>query len=99
MSLGEKSQLLQGDACNLKPMYTGYDLVYASNLIDRLNDPKHFLTSIAQRINQGGYLVITSPYIWLEDYTPKDKWLGGVKVKGENFTTLDGLTETFDRPI
>lgn len=90
----KKVNFMQGDACNLKPMYTGYDLVYASNLIDRLNDPKHFLTSIAQRINQGGYLVITSPYTWLEDYTPKDKWLGGVKVKGENFTTLDGLTET-----
>lgn len=94
--LGEakKVNFIQGDACNLKPLYTGYDLVYASNLIDRLNDPQHFLTSIGQRINQGGYLVIASPYTWLEDYTPKDKWLGGIKVKGENFTTLDGLTET-----
>ncbi|MFV0596208.1 5-histidylcysteine sulfoxide synthase [Shewanella sp.] len=94
--LGEakKVNFIQGDACNLKPLYTGYDLVYASNLIDRLNDPQHFLTSIGQRINQGGYLVIASPYTWLEDYTPKEKWLGGIKVKGENFTTLDGLTET-----
>lgn len=94
--LGEakKVNFIQGDACNLKPIYTGYDLVYASNLIDRLNDPQHFLTNIGQRINQGGYLVIASPYTWLEDYTPKDKWLGGIKVKGENFTTLDGLTET-----
>ena len=90
----KKVNFMQGDAGNLKPMFTDYDLVYASNLIDRLNDPKHFLTSIALRINQGGYLVIASPYTWLEDYTPKDKWLGGVKVKGENFTTLDGLTET-----
>lgn len=90
----KKVNFMQGDACNLKPIYTGYDLVYASNLIDRLNDPKHFLTSIGQRINQGGYLVIASPYTWLEDYTPKEKWLGGIKVKGENFTTLDGLTET-----
>ncbi|QYK09430.1 5-histidylcysteine sulfoxide synthase [Shewanella mangrovisoli] len=94
--LGEakKVNFIQGDACNLKPIYTGYDLVYASNLIDRLNDPQHFLTNIGQRINQGGYLVIASPYTWLEDYTPKEKWLGGIKVKGENFTTLDGLTET-----
>ena len=94
--LGEakKVNFIQGDACNLKPIYTGYDLVYASNLIDRLNDPQHFLTNIGQRINQGGYLVIASPYTWLEDHTPKEKWLGGIKVKGENFTTLDGLTET-----
>lgn len=89
----KKVNFMQGDACNLKPQYTGYDLVYASNLIDRLTDPKHFLSSIGARINSGGYLVIASPYTWLEDYTPKEKWLGGIKVKGENFTTLDGLTE------
>lgn len=90
----KKINFVQGDACNLKPIFTDYDLVFASNLIDRLNDPKHFLSSISQRINSGGYLVLASPYTWLEDYTPKDKWLGGIKVNGENFTTLDGLTET-----
>ena len=89
-----KVSFMQGDACNLKPIYDNYDLVYASNLIDRLGNPKQFLDSIHLRINKGGYLVIASPYTWLEDYTPKDKWLGGIKVKGENFTTLDGLTET-----
>ncbi|MDO6705914.1 5-histidylcysteine sulfoxide synthase [Photobacterium sp. 1_MG-2023] len=93
-NLGDKIHFSQGDACNLKPQFTDYDLVYASNLIDRLGDPAGFLTSIAARIAPGGYLVITSPYTWLEDYTAKDKWLGGIKVNGENFTTLDGLTET-----
>ncbi|HEY5715199.1 MAG TPA: 5-histidylcysteine sulfoxide synthase [Psychromonas sp.] len=87
-----KVNFIQGDACNLKARYSGYDLIYASNLIDRLNDPKHFLAGIQQRINSGGYLVITSPYTWLEEYTDKDKWLGGIKLNGENFTTLDGLT-------
>ncbi|WP_104401269.1 5-histidylcysteine sulfoxide synthase [Vibrio penaeicida] len=92
-SLASKVNFMQGDACNLKPQYTNYDLVYASNLIDRLSDPKAFLTSISQRLNQGGYLVIASPYTWLEEYTDKEKWLGGIKVNGENHTTLDGLTE------
>ncbi|MGF1687218.1 5-histidylcysteine sulfoxide synthase [Photobacterium japonica] len=90
----EKVYFSQGDACNLKPQFTGYDLVYASNLIDRLGDPKRFLTTIHQRIQPGGYLVIASPYTWLDEYTPKQHWLGGIKVNGENFTTLDGLTET-----
>lgn len=93
-SVASKVNFVQGDACNLKPQFTGYDLVYASNLIDRLGDPKQFLDTIHLRINQGGYLAIASPYTWLEEYTAKDKWLGGLKVKGENFTTLDGLTET-----
>lgn len=93
-AIAGKIDFVQGDACNLKPRFTGYDLVYAANLIDRLNDPRRFLNSITERINSGGYLVITSPYTWLQDYTPKDKWLGGIKVNGENFTTLEGLTET-----
>ncbi|CCN73196.1 5-histidylcysteine sulfoxide synthase [Vibrio nigripulchritudo] len=91
--LTSKVNFMQGDACNLKPQYTQYDLVHASNLIDRLNDPKAFLTSISERVNQGGHLVIASPYTWLEEYTEKSKWLGGIKVNGENHTTLDGLTE------
>ncbi|WP_339799395.1 5-histidylcysteine sulfoxide synthase [uncultured Marinobacter sp.] len=33
----------QGDACNLKPVFSGYDLVLASNLLDRLYNPRRFL--------------------------------------------------------
>lgn len=81
----------QGDACNLKPQFSGYDLVLAANLIDRLYKPSLFLRAIHERINAGGILMIASPYTWLEDHTPKDEWIGGFKKDGENFTTLDGL--------
>lgn len=84
---------LQGDACNLKPQFINYDLVFAGNLIDRLYDPAMFLRDIQQRINSGGMLVLTSPYTWLEEYTEKSNWLGGVKVNGENFSTLDALKQ------
>jgi 5-histidylcysteine sulfoxide synthase/putative 4-mercaptohistidine N1-methyltranferase len=83
----------QGDACNLKPQFTGYDLVLAANLIDRLYQPRVFLKDIAERINDGGLLIIASPYTWLEDHTPKEEWIGGFKKDGENHTTLDGLKE------
>ena len=60
-------------------------------MIDRLYDPALFLTTIHQRINQGGILLLTSPYTWLEQHTKKQHWLGGFKKDGENVTTLDGL--------
>ena len=88
-----KVEFVQGDACNLKPYFSGYDLVFGGNLIDRLYDPRLFLERIPARLNSGGYLILTSPYTWLEDYTAKPKWLGGIKVNGENFTTLDGLKQ------
>jgi len=81
----------QGDACNLKPKYNHYDLVFAGNLIDRLYELAMFLISIHECINDDGLLVLTSPYTWLEEYTEKQHWLGGYKQNGENVTTLDGL--------
>ena len=82
----------QGDACNLKGLYTGYDLVFAGNLVDRLYDPTMFLELIGGRVLPGGLLVITSPYTWLEEYTPKSKWLGGRREHGEPLTTFAGIS-------
>lgn len=89
----ERVEFFQADACNLPEKFTGYDLVLAANLIDRLYSPRRFLSTIHERINPGGLLVITSPYTWLEDFTKKEEWLGGYKDAGENVTTLDGLKE------
>jgi len=94
LGLGERVNNIdfaQGDACNLKPQFSGYDLVFAGNLIDRLYTPKKFLDEMKARINANGMLVITSPYTWLEEYTDKENWLGGFKDNGENLTTLDAL--------
>jgi 5-histidylcysteine sulfoxide synthase/putative 4-mercaptohistidine N1-methyltranferase len=91
-----KVEFWQGDAHNLKEQFTDYDLVLACNLIDRLSNPAQFLEHITERINRGGLLVIMSPYTWLEEFTPKDKWLGGRKIDGENVTTLDGLRARLD---
>ena len=90
-SSANKVEFMQGDACNLKPIYQGYDLVLAANLIDRLYQPSLFLTTIQERMNPGGILMITSPYTWLEEHANKEEWVGGRKVDGENVTTLDGL--------
>ena len=64
------------------------------NLVDRLYDPALFLSGIASRVLPGGLLVITSPYTWLEEYTPKAKWLGGRREHGEPLTTFAGLSRS-----
>jgi 5-histidylcysteine sulfoxide synthase/putative 4-mercaptohistidine N1-methyltranferase len=87
----EKVEFWQGDACNLKPQFTGYDFILAANLIDRLYSPRQFLSAIHERLNIGGVLMLSSPYTWLEEHTPREEWIGGYKKDGENVTTLDGL--------
>ena len=86
-----KTEFFQADACNLKPVFTGYDLVLAANLIDRLYNPVKFLGSIHERLNRGGLLVISSPYTWMTEHTSRENWIGGFKRDGESFSTLDGL--------
>lgn len=91
----DKISFMQGDACNLADKFTGYDLVFAGNLLDRLYDPAKFLNLVKERINPGGLLILTSPYTWLEEFTPREQWLGGFKANtGESYTTLEGLAET-----
>jgi len=91
---GEKIEFAQGDAHNLKPQFTGYDLILAGNLLDRLYDPNRFLTTIHERMTPGGLLIIASPYTWLEEFTRKEYWIGGIRRAGEPFTTFEGLKET-----
>ncbi|MGF6476982.1 5-histidylcysteine sulfoxide synthase/putative 4-mercaptohistidine N1-methyltransferase [Pantoea dispersa] len=90
-TLAQRIQFVQGDACNLKPQPDGYDLVLASNLIDRLRQPKRFLQDITPMIRSGGLLAISSPYTWLEEFTPKENWLGGFRENGEALTTWQAL--------
>ncbi len=92
----EKVAFWQADACNLKPIFKDFDLIFAGNLIDRLYDPKKFLDSLASRLNVGGLFIMTSPYTWQEESTPKEKWIGGYKRDGENVSTLEGLKEILE---
>jgi len=73
---------------------TGYDLIYASKIIDRLAQPEDFLSQAESRLNPGGLLVISSAYTWLEEFTAKEHWIGGFKY-GDNDgpSTYEGLKE------
>jgi len=92
-AVAERVEFFQGDATNLKPRFTGYDLVLAANLLDRLSDPRGFLETIHERIHPGGILVLTSPYTWLEEFTKKADWIGGIRKAGEPYMTLEGIRE------
>ena len=90
--LAAKVSFWQGDACNLKTNFTGYDLIMATNLIDRLYNPRLFLDVIDERLNEDGILMLTSPYTWQESSTKKEFWLGGYKDEnGKEVRTIERL--------
>merc|ERR1712113_481263 len=71
-----RTEFRQGDACNLGDI-GDVDCITAVNLLCRLPNPQAFLQKAVESIRPGGILVMVSPYSWLEEYTPQEKWLGG----------------------
>lgn len=82
---------MQADAHNIKPIYTGYDLVIIPNLLEELIYPRKVLSEIHTRMNPGATLIISSDYDWDSNICREP--LGGFKKDGEPVTSLDGLKE------
>jgi SAM-dependent methyltransferase len=95
-----KVNFFTGDACQLEKMATdgrlsSYDGVIMSNLLCRLPDPVRCLDGLPHIVNKGGVVVLVTPFSWLEEFTPRGKWLGGVydPVSGETVRSRDQLEE------
>lgn len=74
-----------------------YDAVVAINLICRLPDPKLFLQQIPTVVASGGQFILVSPYSWLEEFTPRHKWLGGGDSNQQPLESIkEILQEQFD---
>lgn len=93
----ERIKFMQDNANNLKPAYTGYDLIVLPGVLEELSCPVKFLGEIHNRLNPGGRLVIASDYDWSgvsvvagEDQQPCRP--GGFKQDGEPVTSFEGVS-------
>ncbi len=87
----ENILFMQDNANNLKPIYTGYDLIVVPNLLEELVCPILFLQSIHERLNDNGLLVIASTYEWEANLVERKHWPGGFKQDGEPVTSFEGM--------
>jgi putative 4-mercaptohistidine N1-methyltranferase len=81
----------QGDAHATREGLGSFDVVLMANLIDRLRKPALCLQRLPGLVHAGGLLVVTSPYTWLEEYTAREDWLGGLAGEAGTRGTLEGL--------
>jgi putative 4-mercaptohistidine N1-methyltranferase len=86
-----RARFEQGDAMDLRQDLGAFDAVLLANLIDRLRDPRRCLARLPALVKPGGQLVITSPYTWLEEFTPCANWLGGFLRDGQPASTRETL--------
>jgi putative 4-mercaptohistidine N1-methyltranferase len=66
-----------GDAMHLRDDLGSFDVVLAANLLCRLPDPRVFLARVPHLVKPGGQLLLTTPFTWLAEYTPREHWIGG----------------------
>ena len=81
-----------GDAMELRTDLGAFDVVLAANLLCRLPDPHVFLARVPDLVKTGGQLLLTTPFTWLEQFTPRDKCIGGTAEK-ESADELTSLLE------
>lgn len=88
-----RATFFQGTACDLPEGLGQFHAVLAANLLCRLPRPHDFLRRLASLVVPGGFVVMPSPYSWLEEYTPREHWVGGYtdKETGRQVGTFDGI--------
>src|SRR5882762_3598862 len=82
-----------GDAMQLPSRLGVFDVILMTNLIDRLSHPRKCLEQLPRLLKSGGQLILTSPYTWLREYTPRRNWLGGFMRAGKRVRTFETLKQ------
>jgi SAM-dependent methyltransferase/uncharacterized protein YbaR (Trm112 family) len=88
----ENTEFMVASAVPL-PVDENYDLITVLNVIDCVPDPEIFLVSLADVLNPGGFMVVTSPYSWGSDDVPVDRWLGASEKQSSADALLGLLRE------
>ena len=68
-------KFIVGDAQSLPLSLGKFNFVLMANLIDRLPNPAKCLRNIHKFLLPGGRLVITTPFTWLQEFTPRRNWI------------------------
>ena len=68
-----------------------YDVIILDSVLTRLRQPLDALTRISELVRPGGLVIITSNNDWSPSITPRNSWLGGFKMNGEDMPTLSML--------
>jgi 5-histidylcysteine sulfoxide synthase/putative 4-mercaptohistidine N1-methyltranferase len=86
----------QGSACALPLHLKGFDAVLMANVLCRLPEPAACLERM-QGVNalvaKGGVLVMTTPFSWLEQYTPPDRWIKDVQAVAAHLSEFELIHE------
>ena len=65
-----------------------FDLVVIDDVLTELRQPLDLVRRLRAYVRAGGVVVIASSNDWRPEVTPRNSWLGGFKMNGEEMSTL-----------
>ena len=71
-----------------------FAVVVYDGLLTRSRNPREAVCEVAPLVGPGGLLVISSDNSWDAAVTPRNSWLGGFKMNGEDQHTITILNYT-----
>lgn len=74
-----------------------FDAVVVDSLLCRLRQPLNLVKALPQLVQVGGALVISSSNDWCPAHTPRNSWMGGFCMNGEQMSTLYVLTHNLKK--
>ncbi len=92
----ERTRFVHGDATALPDDLGTFEIVLACNLLCRLPRPRKLLERFPSLVCPGGRLLLTSPYTWMTEYTPREEWLGGYVQEGRAVVSLETLRSVLE---
>jgi len=64
-----------------------FDAVFVDGVLERMTQPLHLITKLPCLVKECGLLLVSSSNDWDPKYTPRNSWLGGFKMNGEDMST------------
>jgi putative 4-mercaptohistidine N1-methyltranferase len=109
-ALAQRINFSRADACALPAEFLDYDAVLLANLLCRLPSPMACISRMSGPrgiVKKGGLLVITTPFTWMDKFTPRELWFGGRNDDDrtseqrliENLSADFDLLDKFDMPL
>lgn len=82
------------DACNISQTLGSFNVILMANVLCRVPNPKQCLLNLISSpgfLANNGLFIILSPYSWLESFTDKTEWLGGIERSNQKIYTAETL--------
>jgi len=74
-----------------------FDIITCLNLLERLRNPRLCLEKLHYLLKEDGFVILSSSFLWNKHISPKNNWIGGFHLNGENVSAVVALNKMLSK--